>query len=138
RPGRDLGADPAPGRLHRLRRRALLLALNIGIRRRPVVRTGAVVLSCTHEMPPRHAPGEPADMTQAEPQTEAAGLGALGEIEREVLWLSTAIVHYANRVRPNPGGLKVGGHQASSASMVSIMTSLWFRHLRGEDRVSVK
>ena len=55
-----------------------------------------------------------------------------------MLWLSTAIVHYANRVRPNPGGLKVGGHQASSASMVSIMTSLWFRHLRAEDRVSVK
>ena len=55
-----------------------------------------------------------------------------------MLWLSTAIVHHANRVRPNPGGLKVGGHQASSASMVSIMTSLWFRHLRAEDRVSVK
>ena len=43
---------------------------------------------------------------------------ALREIERQVLWLSTAIVHHANRVRPNPGGLKVGGHQASSASMV--------------------
>jgi pyruvate dehydrogenase E1 component len=80
-------------------------------------------------------------MTQAKetgPQTGTAGLDALGEIERQVLWLSTAIVHYANRVRPNPGGLKVGGHQASSASMVSIMTSLWFRHLRAEDRVSVK
>jgi len=60
------------------------------------------------------------------------------EIERRVLWLSTAIVHYANRVRPNPSGLKVGGHQASSASLVSIMTSLWFRHLRAADRVSVK
>src|SRR5439155_10120460 len=44
----------------------------------------------------------------------------------------------ANRVRPNPSGMKVGGHQASSASMVTIMTSLWFRHLRPEDRVSVK
>ena len=80
-------------------------------------------------------------MTQAketEPRTEAAGVDALGEIERQVLWLSTAIVDYANRVRPNPGGLKVGGHQASSASMVSIMTSLWFRHLHAEDRVSVK
>src|SRR6202167_6305925 len=69
---------------------------------------------------------------------EPADLQALGEIERQVLWLSTAIVHHANRVRPNPGGLKVGGHQASSASMVSIMTSLWFRHLRAADRVSVK
>ena len=55
-----------------------------------------------------------------------------------MLWLSTAIVHHANQVRPNPGGLKVGGHQASSASMVSIMTSLWFGHLRAGDRVSVK
>ncbi len=62
----------------------------------------------------------------------------LREIEHRVLWLSTAIVHHANRVRDNPSGMKVGGHQASSASMVSIMTSLWFRHLRAEDRVSVK
>jgi pyruvate dehydrogenase E1 component len=62
----------------------------------------------------------------------------LGDIERRVLWLSTAIVHHANRVRPNPSGLKVGGHQASSASLVTIMTSLYFRHLRATDRVSVK
>jgi pyruvate dehydrogenase E1 component len=62
----------------------------------------------------------------------------LREVERRVLWLSTAIIHEANLVRPNPSGLKVGGHQTSSASMVSIMTSLWFRHLRPEDRVSVK
>src|SRR5215469_15015348 len=62
----------------------------------------------------------------------------LSEVERRVLWLSVAIVHHANRVRPNPAGMKVGGHQASSASMVSIMTSLWFGHLRAQDRVSVK
>jgi len=62
----------------------------------------------------------------------------LRSIERRVLWLSTAIIDYANRVRANPSGLKVGGHQASSASMVTIMTALWFRHLRAEDRVSVK
>ena len=55
-----------------------------------------------------------------------------------MLWLATAIVHHANRVRPNPSGLKVGGHQASSASMATIMTELWFRHLRPQDRVSVK
>ena len=48
----------------------------------------------------------------------------LGEVAAQVLWLSTAMVHHANRVRPNPTGLKVGGHQASSASDVSIMTSL--------------
>jgi pyruvate dehydrogenase E1 component len=62
----------------------------------------------------------------------------LREVEERVLWLSTAIIHHANRVRVNPSGLKVGGHQASSASMVSVMTALWFRHLRPQDRVSVK
>src|SRR3954452_8228810 len=52
----------------------------------------------------------------------------LRDIENRILWLSTAIIDHANRVRPNPSGVKVGGHQASSASMVSIMTTLWFRH----------
>src|ERR1700733_4833856 len=66
------------------------------------------------------------------------GLRVLRAVEQRVLWLSVAIVHHANRVRPNPDGLKVGGHQASSASMVTIMTALWFGHLRAEDRVSVK
>ncbi|WP_394855637.1 transketolase-like TK C-terminal-containing protein [Rhodococcus globerulus] len=63
---------------------------------------------------------------------------SLAKIEDRVLWLSTAMIHHANRVRPNPTGLKVGGHQASCASMVSIMTSLWFEQLRPGDRVSVK
>jgi pyruvate dehydrogenase E1 component len=62
----------------------------------------------------------------------------LDVIASRVLWLSTAMVHYANRVRPNPSGLKVGGHQASSASMVTIMTSLYFEQLQANDRVSVK
>ncbi|WP_405911040.1 pyruvate dehydrogenase [Streptomyces sp. NBC_00828] len=62
----------------------------------------------------------------------------LYEVRNRVLWLSTAMIHHANRVRPNESGVKVGGHQASSASMVSIMTTLWFRHLRPQDRVSVK
>ena len=60
------------------------------------------------------------------------------DIEQRLLWLSTAMIHHANRVRPNPSALKVGGHQASSASMVSIMASLWFEQLRAGDRVSVK
>jgi pyruvate dehydrogenase E1 component len=86
------------------------------------------------------------DMTPAQVALRATpGDGAhhldesvLAEVERKVLWLATSIVHHANVVRPNPSGLKVGGHQASSASMVSIMTTLWFKHLRREDRVSVK
>jgi pyruvate dehydrogenase E1 component len=65
-------------------------------------------------------------------------LRTLRAIEDRVLWLSTAIVDQANRVRPNPSGLKVGGHQASSASMVTIMTALWFEQLQAGDRVSVK
>src|SRR5689334_6638132 len=73
-----------------------------------------------------------------EPVAAATHSGVLEEVERRVLWLSTAIVHHANRVRPNPSGLKVGGHQASSASIASIMTALWFRHLGPQDRVSVK
>ncbi|WP_344969000.1 transketolase-like TK C-terminal-containing protein [Streptosporangium fragile] len=63
---------------------------------------------------------------------------ALLRVEDRVLWLATAIVHHANRVRPNHSGVKVGGHQTSSASMTSIMTSLWFTHLEAEDLVSVK
>ncbi|WP_428339890.1 transketolase-like TK C-terminal-containing protein [Mycobacterium sp.] len=63
---------------------------------------------------------------------------ALDEIAARVLWLSTAIVHHANHVRLNPSGLKVGGHQASCASMVSLMTSLYFEQLQSGDRVSVK
>src|SRR5487761_1587831 len=73
-----------------------------------------------------------------QPLAETDTLRILPEIERRVLWLSAAIVHEANAVRPNADGIKVGGHQTSSASMVSIMTSLWFRHLRVGDRVSVK
>ncbi|MGW4339233.1 transketolase-like TK C-terminal-containing protein [Rhodococcus koreensis] len=63
---------------------------------------------------------------------------ALVEIENRVLWLATSMIHHANRVRPNHTGLKVGGHQASCASIASIMTSLWFEQLRPGDRVSVK
>jgi len=63
----------------------------------------------------------------------------LAEIERKVLWLSTAIIDAANGpARKDPDGIKVGGHQASSASMATIMTALWFSALTSDDRVSVK
>ena len=65
-------------------------------------------------------------------------LETLKRVEQRVLWLATSIVHHANRVRPNPSGVKVGGHQASSASMVSLMTALYFAVLEAPDRVSVK
>ncbi|MGY1690284.1 transketolase-like TK C-terminal-containing protein [Geodermatophilus sp. SYSU D01105] len=77
-------------------------------------------------------------LTATEAGRDAGADRALREIEARVLWLATAIVDHANRVRPNPTGLKVGGHQASSASMVTIMTSLWLEQLTAEDRVAVK
>ncbi|MDP6580687.1 MAG: 1-deoxy-D-xylulose-5-phosphate synthase N-terminal domain-containing protein [Vicinamibacterales bacterium] len=55
-----------------------------------------------------------------------------------MLWLSTWMIHHANHVRPNRDGLKVGGHQASCASMVTLMTALFFDVLRPIDRVAVK
>lgn len=61
----------------------------------------------------------------------------LQAIERRVLWLSTWTIHNANHVRKSDE-IKVGGHQASSASMVAIMTALYFSFLRPEDRVAVK
>src|SRR5205085_1662559 len=70
----------------------------------------------------------------------AAGLdvAALRAIEQRVLWLAVRIVDYANRERPKGDALKVGGHQASSASMVSLMTALYIVDLTAADRVSVK
>jgi hypothetical protein len=62
----------------------------------------------------------------------------LKTVEQRLLWLSHWMIHHANHIRPNPDGIKVGGHQASSASMVSIMTALYFSALRPEDRVAVK
>jgi pyruvate dehydrogenase E1 component len=61
----------------------------------------------------------------------------LAEIERRLLWLASWTIHNANHIRPG-GEVKVGGHQASSASMATIMTALYFGALRPEDRVAVK
>ncbi len=62
----------------------------------------------------------------------------LKTIGQRLLWLSHWMIHHANHVRTKVDGIKVGGHQASSASMVSIMTALYFSALRPEDRVAVK
>jgi pyruvate dehydrogenase E1 component len=62
----------------------------------------------------------------------------LAELERKVLWLASWMIHNANHLRPNEDGLKVGGHQASSASLTTIMTALYFNVLRPQDRVAVK
>ncbi len=71
-------------------------------------------------------------------QWDLYDLDMLERIQQRVLWLSTYIVHYANFVRPNPDGIKVGGHEASSASVVTLLTALYFYFLRPGDRVSIK
>jgi pyruvate dehydrogenase E1 component len=69
---------------------------------------------------------------------DAARLQYLRALEEKVLWLAVWTVHHANHIRPKTDGLKVGGHQASSASMVTLMTALYFDVLRPQDRVAVK
>ena len=68
----------------------------------------------------------------------AATLAMLRELERKVLWLSTYMIHHANHEVDRGDGLKVGGHQASSASLATLMTALYFHVLRPEDRIAVK
>ena len=75
---------------------------------------------------------------RARGKLQPGDLEVLENIQRRVLWLAVSMVHHANRARGTHDGLKVGGHQASSASMVSIMTALYFAHLEAGDRVSVK
>ena len=65
-------------------------------------------------------------------------LDILAELERKVLWLASWTVHNANHLRDTVDSLKVGGHQASSASLATIMTALYFAVLKPEDRVAVK
>lgn len=73
----------------------------------------------------------------ASPASNAA-LEIAMELDRKVHWLSAWMIHHANHVRPNRDGLKVGGHQASSASMATILSALYFGILQPEDRVAVK
>src|SRR5258708_28987473 len=64
----------------------------------------------------------------------AARLNYCRALERKILWLAVWMVHHANHVRPKTDGLKVGGHQASSASMVMMMTALYLDMLKPADR----
>jgi pyruvate dehydrogenase E1 component len=69
---------------------------------------------------------------------EQVDLDVLAAIQQRVLWLATRIVDAANHDRDTGDGVKVGGHQASSASLVSVMTALYFAYLDAPDKVSVK
>lgn len=76
-------------------------------------------------------------MTSAGTRKPSSETRILRDLERKILWLSCWMIDQANR-REKVDGVKIGGHQASSASLVSIMTSLYFGVLRPEDRVAVK
>ena len=72
------------------------------------------------------------------PLRETVDLETLRLLEKKVLWLASYMIHHANHIRPSRDGLKVGGHQASSASCASILTALYFQSMRPEDRIAVK
>lgn len=76
-------------------------------------------------------------MTSAVPHSHPAP-ETLTAIEARIHWLAMRMIDVANHDRPDAGGIKVGGHQASSASMVGIMTSLWFDHIAPDDKVAIK
>jgi pyruvate dehydrogenase E1 component len=76
--------------------------------------------------------------TGAATLSRAGDITVLDNIQQRVLWLATNMIDYANNRRKNLDGIKVGGHQASSASVVSILTALYFSHLRPGDRIAVK
>lgn len=86
-----------------------------------------------------------ARLAQVDPSQKDGGVSdngnskqALTRIAAAVRWYSTAMVHVANTNHPDKSGIKIGGHQASSASIVEIMVSLWFGELCGDDYVAVK
>ena len=70
--------------------------------------------------------------------SEVSRRETLDRVAQRVLWLAVRMVDSANRDRADADGIKVGGHQASSASMVGILTALWFGHLNAQDQVAVK
>ena len=72
------------------------------------------------------------------PMASARQLELLAALEKKALWLSSWMIHNANHLRPNDDGLKVGGHQASCASITTLMSALYFHLLRPQDRVAVK
>ena len=63
---------------------------------------------------------------------------ALEQIQNKVLWLAVYMVDYANKHRASVSGLKVGGHQASSSSVATIMTYMFFEFMKNTDVISIK
>src|SRR5688572_32523758 len=78
------------------------------------------------------------EMDLTRPPVRRPDAPTLDAIAARILWLAVRMIHEANHVRPSVDGIKVGGHQASSASVVSILTALYFRWLRAGDLVAIK
>ncbi|MFQ5783426.1 MAG: transketolase [Alphaproteobacteria bacterium] len=78
------------------------------------------------------------DVTDPRAAERTHRLACLRALEAKVLWLSAWTIHNANHLRPSRDGLKVGGHQASCASAVTLLSALYFHVLRPEDRIAVK
>lgn len=78
------------------------------------------------------------DLAPWTPARDPDTIANLDTLAQRVLWLSTYMIHHANKIRPNPDEMKVGGHQASCASVVSLMTALYFAVLQPHDHVAVK
>jgi pyruvate dehydrogenase E1 component len=75
------------------------------------------------EAMPRTEPTVPSNVAGVSADT----FESLSELSKKVMWLSTWMIHHANHIRPSRDGLKVGGHQASSASLVTLMWALYFQ-----------
>ena len=74
----------------------------------------------------------------APPEAADPHLAVLENLARRALWLSAWTIHHANHLRPSRDGLKVGGHQASCASSVTLLAALYGHALRAQDRIAVK
>ena len=59
-------------------------------------------------------------------------------IQDRLLWLTANTIHHANSRRANPSPERVGGHQSSSTSSLTLLTALYFKVLRPGDRIAVK
>ena len=95
-------------------------------------------MAVSDEVRPARQRPRPRTAAAAAPATTGAeDTATLDAIANRILWLAVRMIHEANHVRPSHDGIKVGGHQASSASVVSILTALYFGGwLRAGDRVS--
>jgi len=77
-------------------------------------------------------------MTRTAVTERSPDLDALRLLDDRLRWLAAWTIHNANHLRSSADGLKVGGHQASCASMTAIMAALYFHALGPNDKVAVK